>query len=59
MVLDSYSNSSPEAPRRHAAPAGLGSSKSGPSLIEGDIRSTQDLERAFASGLDGEAIDRD
>ena len=57
VVLDNYSNSSPEALRRVAALAGLGSSNPQLTVVEGDVRSAQDLQQAFASGLDGQAIE--
>ena len=58
VVLDNYANSSPEALRRVASMAGP---EAGARLrvIEGDIRSTADLERAFAAStaLGGGAVD--
>jgi len=57
VVLDSYSNSSPEALRRVAALAGLQPSDPRLTVVEGDIRSSQDLQRALSSGLKGRAIE--
>ena len=48
VVLDSYANSSPEALRRVAELAGL-ETAARLQVIEGDIRSQHDLERAFAA----------
>jgi UDP-glucose 4-epimerase len=58
VVLDSFANSSPEALRRVAELAGPGAAAR-LQLIEGDIRSEHDLERAFAtcSGLGGKPAD--
>ena len=53
VVLDSFANSSPESLRRVAELAGLGAADR-LKVVEGDIRSTTDLERAFALGpIDG------
>ena len=57
VVLDSYSNSSPEALRRVANLAGLPLDDPRLTVIEGDIRSTNDLQRAFAGGVDGRPIE--
>jgi len=58
VVLDSFANSSPEALRRVAALAGPGAAAR-LQVIEGDIRSEQDLNRAFAacSALGGKPAD--
>ena len=48
VVLDSYANSSPEALRRVAELAGP-EAAARLQVIEGDIRSERDLERAFAA----------
>ena len=48
VVLDSYANSSPEALRRVAELAGP-EAATRLQVIEGDIRSEQDLNRAFAA----------
>jgi UDP-glucose 4-epimerase len=50
VILDNYANSSPEALRRVVELAGPGA-ESRLRVIEGDIRSNADLERAFAAGL--------
>ena len=50
VVLDNYCNSSPEAPRRVAALARVQLGGSRFQLVEGDLRSTTALERAFAAG---------
>jgi len=57
VVLDSFSNSAPEALRRVAALAGLSPSDPRLTVIEGDIRSTHDLNRAFSSGAHGQPIE--
>ncbi len=49
MVLDNYANSSPEALRRVRELAGSGAAGR-LQMIEGDIRCSADLERAFAAG---------
>jgi UDP-glucose 4-epimerase len=58
VVLDNYANSSPEALRRVASLAGP-EAAARLQVIEGDIRSTADLERAFAAStaLGGGAVD--
>jgi len=58
VVLDSYANSSPEALRRVAELAGP-EAAARLQVIEGDIRSQRDLERAFAacSALNGKPAD--
>jgi len=58
VVLDSYANSSPEALRRVAELAGP-EAATRLQVIEGDIRSDPDLERAFAacSALGGKPAD--
>ena len=58
VVLDSYANSSPEALVRVADLAGPGAATR-LQVIEGDIRSERDLERAFAacSALAGKPAD--
>jgi UDP-glucose 4-epimerase len=52
VVLDNFSNSSPEALRRVAELAGLQSPEQQARLqvVEGDIRNQADLDRAFAAG---------
>ncbi len=52
MVLDNFSNSSPEALRRVAELAGLQTPTERERLqvLEGDIRNPVDLDRAFAAG---------
>ncbi len=57
VVLDSYRNSSAEALRRVAALAGQASSNARLTVIEGDIRSSSDLKRAFSSGVNGQPIE--
>ncbi len=57
VVLDNYNNSSPESLRRLAAMAGLSANHPRLSVVEGDIRSSIDLERAFASGVAAQPID--
>ena len=49
VVIDNYANSSPEALRRVAELAGPGA-KGRLQVMEGDIRRSDDLERAFAAG---------
>jgi UDP-glucose 4-epimerase len=49
VVLDNYANSSPEALRRVVELAGPGA-EGRLQVIEGDIRRSADLERAFAAG---------
>ena len=49
VVLDDFSNSSPESLRRVLELAGLPPNSPRLQLIEGDIRSTGDLERSFAA----------
>jgi UDP-glucose 4-epimerase len=58
VVLDSYANSSPEALKRVAELAGPGAAAR-LQVIEGDIRSKCDLEKAFAacSALGGKPAD--
>ena len=58
VVLDSYANSSPEALRRVAELAGP-EAAARLQVIEGDIRSQHDLERAFAAcaALNGKPAD--
>ena len=58
VVLDSYANSSPEALRRVAELAGPGAAAR-LRVIEGDIRSECDLEKAFSacSALGGKPAD--
>ena len=58
VVLDSYANSSPEALRRVAELAGL-EAAARLQVIEGDIRSQHDLERAFSAcaALNGKPAD--
>jgi UDP-glucose 4-epimerase len=52
VVLDNFSNSSPEALRRVAELAGLQTPEQQARLqvVEGDIRNPADLDRAFAAG---------
>jgi UDP-glucose 4-epimerase len=52
VVLDNFSNSSPEALRRVAELAGLETAEQQArlQLVEGDIRNPADLDRAFAAG---------
>jgi UDP-glucose 4-epimerase len=57
VVLDSYRNSSTEALRRVAALAGQASSNARLTVIEGDIRSSSDLKKAFSSGVNGQPIE--
>ncbi len=54
VVIDNYANSSPEALRRVAELAGPGA-KGRLQVIEGDIRRSDDLERAFAAGTSTQA----
>jgi UDP-glucose 4-epimerase len=58
VVLDSYANSSPEALRQVAELAGL-EAAARLQVIEGDIRSQHDLERAFVAcaALNGKPAD--
>ena len=57
VVLDNYANSSPEALRRVMQLAGPGA-EGRLQVIEGDIRRSADLERAFAAGAStGAALD--
>ena len=54
VVLDNYSNSSPVALQRVAELAGLAAADPRLQVVEGDVRSAADLERAFAGGpIDG------
>lgn len=57
VVLDNYSNSSPEALERVTALAGLKSSSGRFTVSKGDIRSGGDLQRAFESGIGGQPIE--
>ncbi len=56
VVLDNFSNSSPESLRRVAELAGPGASDR-LVVVEGDIRSAADLEHAFAAAPQGQPID--
>ncbi|MEB3184945.1 MAG: UDP-glucose 4-epimerase GalE [Cyanobacteriota bacterium] len=56
VVLDNFSNSSPESLRRVAELAGLEASDRLVTL-EGDIRCAADLERAFAAAPQGQPIE--
>ena len=49
VVLDNFANSSPEALRRVAELAGV-TAEQRLQVLEGDIRSSADLDRAFAAG---------
>ncbi|MCP9808332.1 NAD-dependent epimerase/dehydratase family protein, partial [Cyanobium sp. HWJ4-Hawea] len=49
VVLDNFANSSPESLRRVLELAGLGSESERLRVIEGDIRSEADLNRAFGA----------
>lgn len=49
VVLDNFANSSPESLRRVEALAGSGGRLE---VVEGDIRSSADLDQAFAGGID-------
>ena len=51
IVLDNFSNSSPESLRRVQELAGAGAA-SRLVVVEGDIRSADDLNRAFKAGVD-------
>jgi UDP-glucose 4-epimerase len=55
VVIDNYDNSSPESLRRVAALAGPGAADR-LAVVEGDIRSAADLERAFAAAPAGAPI---
>jgi len=57
VVLDSYRNSSPEALSHVAALAKLDPDGSRLRIVEGDIRSKNDLDRAFSSGNLKQPID--
>jgi UDP-glucose 4-epimerase len=56
VVIDNYDNSSPESLHRVAELAGPGAS-SRLAVVEGDIRSAADLERAFAAAPAGRPIE--
>ncbi len=56
VVIDNYDNSSPESLRRVAELAGP-STASRLLVVEGDIRSAADLERAFSATTDGQPIE--
>ena len=56
VVLDSFENSSPESLRRVQELAGPGAAER-LSVVEGDIRSPADLERAFTAGGGGGPIE--
>jgi len=56
VVIDNFANSSPESLRRVQELAGPGAAGR-LTVVEGDIRSPGDLERAFAAGAAGGAID--
>ncbi|MFM7548408.1 MAG: UDP-glucose 4-epimerase GalE [Cyanobacteriota bacterium] len=56
VVLDNFANSSPESLRRVQELAGSGAAER-LTVVEGDIRSPADLERAFTAGAAGGAID--
>jgi UDP-glucose 4-epimerase len=56
VVIDNYDNSSPESLRRVAELAGPAAG-SRLAVVEGDIRSAADLERAFAAAPAGRAIE--
>lgn len=57
VVIDNFSNSSPEALERVRLLAGISSCSDQLKVIKGDIRSKSDLRKAFRSGIDGREID--
>ncbi|MFM8260493.1 MAG: UDP-glucose 4-epimerase GalE [Vulcanococcus sp.] len=57
VVLDNFANSSPEALRRVAALAGVATGDPRLQVVAGDVRSPQDLERAFSAAGTGTPIE--
>lgn len=56
VVLDDFSNSSPESLERVRQLANLGSSSPRLQVVEGDIRSKSDLRKAFQTGTCTDAV---
>lgn len=56
VVLDDFSNSSPESLRRVCQLANLGSGSTRLQIVEGDIRSQHDLRKSFQTGESIDAV---